>query len=115
MFAYVDDADILGQYEEDLFLADSICCLFEDLYGVIINCNRKLAIAGLGIRACSHDWPLPWLASPTTLKFFGVEFATSIQETTNVFWQSAFIQFQVAIALWQQQYVTTLRTCRDVQ
>ncbi len=82
--------------------------------GVIINHNRKLAILGIGTWAGRQDWPLPWLASPTTLKVFGVKFAASIHQTTNASWQGADIPLQVAIAPWQQQQISTLRARRDV-
>ncbi len=64
VFAYVDDVDIIGQSEEDLFLADSICRQFEAMSGVIVNRNCKSAILGLGAWAGRQAWPLPWLASP---------------------------------------------------
>ena len=59
VFAYINDVDILGQSEEDLLLADTICRCFKAMSGVIINRNRKSAILGLGTWAGSHDWPLP--------------------------------------------------------
>ena len=61
VFAYVDDVDILGQSDEDLLLADSICKQFEAMSGAIVNRNRKTAILGLGAWAGRQDWPLPWL------------------------------------------------------
>ncbi len=66
VFAYVDDVDIIGQSEEDLLLADSICRQFEAMSRVIVNRNRKSAILGLGTWAgrqawLSLGWPPPRL------------------------------------------------------
>ncbi len=114
VFAYVNNIDILGQTEEDLLHADFICRQFEALSGALVNRNRKSAILGLGTWAGRQDWPLKWLASPTTLRVFGVDFAASIKDTTAASWQAATIRFQVAIAPWQQRQVPTLRAHRNI-
>ncbi len=109
VFTYVNDIDILGQTEEDLLQADFICREFEALSGVLINRNRKLAILGLRTWAGRQDWPLQWLASPTTLCVFRVDFAASVKDTTAASWQAATIRFQAAIAPWQQCQVPSLQ------
>ena len=67
VFAYLDDEDIIGQSEEDLRLANTICSQFEVISGAILNRNRKSAILGLGTWAGHQNWPLTWLSSLTTL------------------------------------------------
>ena len=67
VFAYVDDVDLIGQSEEDLLLANTICSQFEAMSRAIVNRNRKLAILGLGTWAGCQSWPLTWLSSPSTL------------------------------------------------
>ncbi len=114
VFAYVDDVDILGQSDEDLLLADSICRQFEAMSGAIVNRNRKTAILGLGAWAGRQDWPLQWLSSPASLKVLGVDFTASIQDTTTTSWQAAVTRFQAAIAPWQQRQVPTLRARRNI-
>jgi len=113
VFAYVDDVDIMGQSEADLLLVDTICRQFEAMSGAILNRNRKSAILGLGAWAGRHEWPLQWLASPPTLKVFGVNFAASLHDTTVASWDAAITRFQAAIAPWQQRGLTTLRARRD--
>ena len=104
----MDDVDIIGQSEEDLLLANTICSQFEAMSGAIVNRNRKSAILGLGTWAGRQNWPLTWLSSPSTLRVFGVEFAASLKETTTASWNAAVIRFQAAIAPWQQRQITTL-------
>jgi len=113
VFAYVDDVDIMGQSEADLLLVDTICRQFEAMSGAILNRNRKSAVLGLGAWAGRHEWPLQWLASPPTLKVFGVNFAASLHDTTVASWDAAIARFQAAIAPWQQRGLTTLRARRD--
>jgi len=111
--AYVDDIDIIGQSDEDLLLANTICGQFEAMSGAILNRNRKSAVLGLGTWAGRTEWPLPWLNSPPTLKVFGVQFAATLHDTTLATWEEAIKRFKAAILPWQQRGLTTLRSRRD--